>query len=68
MNMDTAFYTFDLGRVRERVSYLRRLLGTEVALAYAVKANTFPMWSGLRSVPPGKRQSVKSWGFRRKKW
>ena len=41
MNMDTAFYTFDLGRVRERVSYLRRLLGTEVALAYAVKANTF---------------------------
>lgn len=39
--MDTAFYTFDLGRVRQRVGYLRQLLGAEVSLAYAVKANTF---------------------------
>ena len=41
MKTDTAYYVFDLGRVRDRVAYLRRLLGTEVSLAYAVKANTF---------------------------
>lgn len=39
--MDTAYYVFDLGQVRERIGYLRGLLGTEVSLAYAVKANTF---------------------------
>lgn len=38
---NTAFYVFDMGKVRERISYLRRLLGEEVSLAYAVKANTF---------------------------
>lgn len=41
MKTDTAYYVFDLGRVRERIAYLRQLLGTEVSLAYAVKANTF---------------------------
>lgn len=39
--MGTAWYEFDMGAIRERIAYLRKLLGKEVALAYAVKANTF---------------------------
>lgn len=36
-----AYYEFDMGRIRSRLEYLRSLLGEKVALAYAVKANTF---------------------------
>lgn len=36
-----AYYEFDMSRIRRRVDYLRGLLGQDVALAYAVKANTF---------------------------
>lgn len=36
-----AYYEFDMGRIRSRLTYLRSLLGAEIALAYAVKANTF---------------------------
>lgn len=37
----SAYYEFDMGCVRRRIEYLRSLLGEEIALAYAVKANTF---------------------------
>lgn len=36
-----AYYEFDMGRIQSRLAYLRRLLGNDIALAYAVKANTF---------------------------
>ena len=36
-----AYYEFDMGRIRQRLTYLRSLLGQDIALAYAVKANTF---------------------------
>ena len=36
-----AYYEFDMGRIRSRLTYLRSLLGEDIALAYAVKANTF---------------------------
>lgn len=36
-----AYYEFDMTRIRSRINYLRSLLGENVALAYAVKANTF---------------------------
>ena len=36
-----AWYEFDLSRIRSRLEYLRSLLGNGIALAYAVKANTF---------------------------
>ena len=36
-----AYYEFDMGRIRQRLAYLRELLGPKIALAYAVKANTF---------------------------
>ena len=36
-----AWYEFDMGAVRRRLAYLRGLLPEGIALAYAVKANTF---------------------------
>lgn len=36
-----AYYEFDMKRIRSRLAYLRSLLGENIALAYAVKANTF---------------------------
>lgn len=36
-----AFYVFDTRRVRDRIAYLRSLLGEDIAIAYAIKANTF---------------------------
>ena len=36
-----AYYEFDINAIRSRIGYLRSLLGADVALAYAVKANTF---------------------------
>ncbi len=41
--MQSAYYEFDMGRIRSRIDCLRSLLGPEVALAYAVKANPFLM-------------------------
>lgn len=38
---ETAFYVFDTRKVRDRIAYLRSLLGADIALAYAIKANTF---------------------------
>ena len=37
----TAFYTFDLGKIKERIAYLRSLLGENIGIAYAIKANPF---------------------------
>ena len=37
----TAFYTFDIGTLKKRTSYLRNHLPEGVSLCYAVKANTF---------------------------
>lgn len=39
--IDTAWYEFDMRKIRNRIAYLRSLLGEDIALAYAVKANTF---------------------------
>lgn len=39
--IDTAWYEFDMRKIRDRIAYLRSLLGEDIALAYAVKANTF---------------------------
>lgn len=40
-NLATAWYEFDMRKIRDRLTFLRSLLGENVALAYAVKANTF---------------------------
>ncbi|MDE5996222.1 MAG: diaminopimelate decarboxylase, partial [Eubacterium sp.] len=37
----TAFYTFDISILKNRVEYLKSHLPKEVSLCYAVKANTF---------------------------
>ena len=37
----TAFYTFDISLLKERIQYLRNRLPSSVSLCYAVKANTF---------------------------
>ena len=36
-----AFYVFDTRILCERLAYLRRLLGNQIEIAYAIKANTF---------------------------
>lgn len=36
-----AFYVFDLKAAKERIEYLRSLLGENIELAYAIKANPF---------------------------
>ena len=41
IQLETAWYEFDMRRIRDRISYLRSLLGADIDLAYAVKANTF---------------------------
>ena len=55
-----AYYEFDMGRIHRRLDYLRSLLGRDIALAYAVKANTFIIedmienlkeWSGKETNP-----------------
>lgn len=38
---ETAFYVFDVKKLKERVAYLKRSLPQDVELCYAVKANTF---------------------------
>ena len=38
---DTAYYVFDYGVLRRRIAYLQGLLGAEIRLAYAIKANPF---------------------------
>lgn len=38
---DTAFYVFDIQKVKERTSYLKNKLPENVSLCYAIKANTF---------------------------
>lgn len=37
----TAFYVFDVKTLKDRVSYLRKMLPENVAVCYAIKANTF---------------------------
>lgn len=41
IQLETAWYEFDMRRIRDRIDYLRSLLGEGIDLAYAVKANTF---------------------------
>jgi len=41
LNPQGAYYEFDMRRVAGRLAFLRSLLGDDIALAYAVKANTF---------------------------
>lgn len=41
MTAEGAYYEFDMGAVRRRLDYLREHLPEGIALAYAVKANTF---------------------------
>ena len=38
---DTPVYVFDIGELKERIHYLKKSLPENVALCYAVKANTF---------------------------
>ena len=45
---DRAYYVFDFRVLKKRVAYLRSLLGTNVDIAYAIKANPF-LVEGLRS-------------------
>ena len=37
----TAFYVFDVKTLKDRVAYLRKMLPENVAVCYAIKANTF---------------------------
>ena len=38
---DTAYYVFDTRVFRQRIRHVRQLLGPDMALAYAIKANPF---------------------------
>ena len=38
---DTAYYVFDTRVFRQRIGHVRQLLGPEISLAYAIKANPF---------------------------
>ena len=38
---DTAYYVFDTRVFRQRIRHVRQLLGPEMTLAYAIKANPF---------------------------
>ena len=46
---DTAYYVFDWRILRRRVAYLQGLLGSNVNLAYAIKANPF-LVDGVRDL------------------
>ena len=46
---DTAYYVFDWRILRKRVAYLQGLLGSNVNLAYAIKANPF-LVDGVRDL------------------
>lgn len=46
----TAFYTFDIGVLKERIRYLKSMLPSNVDLCYAVKANTFIIREAEREV------------------
>ena len=38
---DTAFYTFDIRILKERIGYIKAALPEDVSVCYAVKANPF---------------------------
>lgn len=40
-NYDGAFYVYDIGKLKQRISFLRSSMPNKVSLCYAVKANTF---------------------------
>lgn len=40
-NYDGAFYVYDIGKLKRRISFLRSNMPKRVSLCYAVKANTF---------------------------
>ena len=46
---DTSYYVFDWRVLRKRVAYLQGLLGKDVNLAYAIKANPF-LVDGVRDM------------------
>ena len=60
----TAFYVFDVKTLKERVSYLRKMLPKDVAICYAIKANTFITAelendvTALKSAHPARRKSA----------
>ena len=47
---DTAYYIFDYGILEKRLEFLRGLLGENIALAYAIKANPFLVQGALGKV------------------
>lgn len=69
---DTAYYVFDTRVFRQRIRHVRQLLGPDMALAYAIKANPFLTGFALgrrknwRSAPRGSAASVMRWVFLRK--
>lgn len=46
----SAFYVFDIGRLKQRIQFLQSALPTHVTLCYAVKANTFIIQEMLADV------------------
>ena len=57
---DTAYYVFDTRVFRQRIRHVRQLLGPDMTLAYAIKANPFLTGFALGAA------SVMRWGFLRK--
>ena len=59
MNEQGAYYVFDCRALQQRVEYLKKLLGENIALAYAIKANPFvvkaltPLVERLEICSPG---------------
>ena len=59
MNEQGAYYVFDCRALQRRVEYLKKLLGENIALAYAIKANPFvvkaltPLVERLEICSPG---------------
>lgn len=60
----TAFYVFDVKTLKDRVAYLRKMLPEDVAVCYAIKANTFitaeleMMLTALKSAHPVRLKSA----------
>ena len=55
----TPMYLFDLDELQSRVQAMKEILGEDIRLCYAMKANPFLVDSMMKSVHPENLQSVK---------
>ena len=70
----TAFYVFDIGKLKARIAHLQAALPPEVVLCYAVKANTFITKELIDTIhrfevcSPGEAEIAVQWGCPARTW